>query len=126
MIDSKSEPEAMVDQDSDIYEEAKKNISKKYLIVFSTFICLIIGIHLANEQNAYNYIPSYILDTHSDVLTERTSSYGQGLLSLCITIGRLTNIFLTMFIKIQHMIFVNFFLVILGNLVMMLFGAFNF
>lgn len=108
------------DEEYDVYQRGKRDLSRKYYLLFATLICLIVGINWCNEQNHYNYISTYLQNTKN--LTEKTSSYGQGLLSISITVGRLLNIFITMRVKVQHMLFVNFVIMVFGNIVLIING----
>ena len=51
-------------------------------------------------------------------LNETTGAYYQAFLSGAITIGRFGNIFLTMIIKVQYLIHINFVLMLIGNYVL--------
>jgi len=108
-------------EEFDAIKEAKHNLKRNYLLTFSIIVCLIVGLHWANEQNHYNYISTYLQKKKG--LPEKTAAYGQSVLSMSITIGRLLNIFLTMCVKVQYMIFVNFTLLILGNFIMIISGT---
>lgn len=112
------------DSDDAIFDKGKENLSRKDFYIFSTLVCLIIGLNWSNEQNHYNYISTYLQRTKG--ASEQTGAYGQFLLSVAITLGRLLNIFLTMIVKVEHMIFVNFILMIAGNMILLITGKFFF
>ena len=109
-----------VDEEYDVLRQGKRDLSRKYYLLFSTIVCLIVGLNWCNEQNHYNYISTYLQNTKG--LTEKTASYGQGLLSIAITVGRLLNIFITMKVKVRHMLFVNFVVMVFGCTVLIING----
>ena len=104
------------DEEYDVYRQGKRDLSRKYYLLFSALVCLIVGLNWCNEQNMYNYISTYLQNTKN--LTEKTASYGQGLLSMAITVGRLVNIFITMKVPVRNMLFVNFVVMVVGNIVL--------
>lgn len=112
------------DKDLEILNEGKKHLSRKYLILFVFLICLLAGIQLANEYNAVTFISTYLQRSELK-LDEKTAAYCQGYISTAITVGRILNLFLTIKISSQTMLFINYFFMILGNCLIMTIGTYS-
>jgi len=106
----------------DLMEEGKKSLSKTYLAIFVLLISLLTACQMANENNFLLFISAYL--QKSDLkLDESAAAYVQGSLSTANTCGRIINIFLTMFISTQTMLFINFFFMIAGNCILKFSGT---
>ena len=93
------------------------------MILFVILILLIIGIQNSNERNASTFLPTYFIKTLK--IDQKTAAYCESVLSTSFTIGRFLNIFLTMKMEIETMLFINFCSMIAGNCLIWTVGGYS-
>ena len=84
---------------------------------------IISGIQVMNELNGITFFPTYFIKILK--IDQKTAAYCQSVLSTATTVGRLINIFLTMKIGIQLMLFINFGSMIAGNCLIWIVGSYS-
>ena len=86
-------------------------------VAFVILVCVIVAIEVGNEINFANFLPVF-LTKQPYSFDEIKASYISIILTGCITIGRFINIFLSLKIETEFMIYVNFLLMFTGNLIL--------
>lgn len=86
-------------------------------VVFVVLVCIIVTLQVGCEINFVNFVPTFLTKLSSFNFTETEASYISIVLTGCVTIGRFLNIFLSLKIETEFMIYVNFVLMLAGNLI---------
>ena len=108
----------------ELLDDEKKHLSRNYLFLFVFLTLIMVGIQVVNEFNASIVMPTYLQKSELQ-LDKATAAYCQGILSAAVTVGRILNIFLTIKISSQTMLFINYFLMILGNCILITIGTYS-
>ena len=107
----------------ELLDDEKKHLPRNYLFLFVFLTLIMVGIQTVNDYNATSFMPTYLQRSELQ-LDKKTAAYCQGVISTAETVGRILNIFLTIKISSQTMLFINYFFMISGNLIFMTIGTY--
>ena len=86
--------------------------------VFVVLVCIIVTLQVGCEINFVNFIPTYLTKLSSFNFDDTESSYISMILTGFVTFGRFVNIFLSLKIDTEFMIYINFTMMLGGNLIL--------
>lgn len=86
-------------------------------------VCFLTTMQVGMEINFVNFCPTFLTRLTSFDFNETEASYISVILTGCVTLGRFVNIFLSLKIETEFMIYVNFLLMLAGNLILIFFSS---